>query len=214
MNKIEWKDDKDLVPYQDALDFMEDRVNAIFHNKAPELIWFLEHPPIYTLGTGTQPTDILNNKDIPVLKTNRGGRTTYHGPGQRVVYVMLDLRKRGQDLRKLVWNLEEWIIQSLNLIGLKTERIKGKIGIWVSKNKQSPEKIAAVGLRVRKWITFHGISININPNLDHFNGIVPCGISDHGVTSVREESGSADFVQIDTALKQTFEGIFNVHCSD
>ncbi len=210
MDKIEWKISKDLIPYQDALDLMEARVKQIIEGTAPELIWFLEHPPVYTLGTSSQSEDTLNNNDIPIVKTNRGGRSTYHGPGQRVVYLMLDLRKRGQDIRKLVWMLEEWTIQSLNIIGIKSERIRGKIGIWINCDNK-PKKIAALGLRVRKWVTFHGISINITPDLNHFKGIVPCGISDLGVTSVKDLDVSADFKEIDAALKQTFERIFNAN---
>lgn len=210
MDKIEWKISKDLIPYQYALDLMEARVKQIIEGTAPELIWFLEHPPVYTLGTSSQSEDTLNNNDIPIVKTNRGGRSTYHGPGQRVVYLMLDLRKRGQDIRKLVWMLEEWIIQSLNIIGIKSERIRGKIGIWINFDNK-PKKIAALGLRVRKWVTFHGISINITPDLNHFKGIVPCGISDLGVTSVKDLDISADFKEIDAALKQTFERIFNAN---
>tara|TARA_R110002050_G_scaffold11068_2_gene37695 strand:+ start:17626 stop:18267 length:642 start_codon:yes stop_codon:yes gene_type:complete len=210
MDKIEWKISKDLIPYQDALDLMESRVKQIIEGTAPELIWFLEHPPVYTLGTSSQSEDTLNNNDIPIIKTNRGGRSTYHGPGQRVVYLMLDLRKRGQDIRKLVWMLEEWIIQSLNIIGIKAERIRGKIGIWVNSDDK-PKKIAALGLRIRKWVTFHGVSINIAPDLNHFKGIVPCGISDLGVTSIKDLDISADFKEIDAALKQTFERIFNAN---
>ncbi len=211
MNKIEWKYSKDLIPYQDALDLMENRVQKIIDGTADEMIWFLEHPPIYTLGTSSQPEDTLNNNSIPILKTNRGGRSTYHGPGQRVVYLMLDLRNRGQDIRKLVWMLEECIIQSLYLLGVKSERKKGKIGIWTI-GDENPKKIAALGLRIRKWVSFHGISININPDLEDFKGIVPCGIREHGVTSVKELGYTAGFSEVDAALKQTFEGIFNAHC--
>jgi len=213
MNKIEWKYSKDLIPYQNALELMEDRVQKIIEGKEPEMIWFLEHPPIYTLGTSSQPEDTLNNNSIPILKTNRGGRSTYHGPGQRVVYLMLDLRNRGQDIRKLVWMLEEWTIQSLNLLGVKSERKKGKIGIWTV-DGENPEKIAAMGLRIRKWVTFHGISINITPDLEDFKGIIPCGIREHGVTSLQQLGYSYNFSDMDNALKQTFEGIFNAHSSN
>jgi lipoyl(octanoyl) transferase len=209
MNKIEWKFSKEPIPYEDAVNYMEDRVKNIILNNANELIWFLEHPPVYTLGTSTKSEDILNNNSIPVLKTNRGGRSTYHGPGQRVVYLMLDLRNKEKDIRKLVWKLEEWIIQSLNILGIKSERIDNKIGIWTKKEGDSPKKIAALGLRVRKWVTLHGISINVAPNLKHFEGIVPCGLTGDGVTSIKEMGYTSGFKEIDAALMHTFEEIFN-----
>lgn len=199
----------DPVPYPDALAWMEGRVDAIRQGTADEALWFLEHPPIYTAGTSANPAD-LRDPRFPVFETGRGGQYTYHGPGQRVVYVMLDLKSRQQapDIKKFVWQLEEWIIRALNPLGVIGERRTGRIGIWV----QVPDgerKIAAIGVRVRHWVTFHGISINVAPDLSHFGGIVPCGIQEYGVTSLSDLGVGAGMADLDEALRQSWAGIFD-----
>jgi len=198
-----------FVNYETALAEMEARVAAIREQDAEELIWFLEHPPLYTAGTSARDEDLLESR-FPVYKAGRGGEYTYHGPGQRVAYVMLDLKKRQNtpDIRKYVWQLEEWIIRSLALLGVTGERREGRIGIWVV-TPEGEAKIAAIGVRIRRWVSYHGIAINIDPDLSHFDGIVPCGIRDYGVTSLAELRGQTVFPgEIDRALRKSWSGVF------
>lgn len=204
---MRWKTSKSLVAYPDAISFMEQRVAEIHSGEAPETVWLLEHPPLYTAGTSAREADLLDAR-FPVFKTGRGGEYTYHGPGQRVGYVMLDLRTRGQDVRGFVTGLEEWLIRTLKEFGVSGERKEGRIGVWVSHPDGREEKIAALGVRVRKWITFHGISLNVDPDLSHYSGIVPCGIPDHGVTSLHALGIKAGAVEVDEVLKKTFEEVF------
>lgn len=202
---IDWLVSKDLVSYDDALSEMDARVKAIHEGTANEAIWLLEHPPIYTAGTSAKEVD-LRDPEFPVYETGRGGQYTYHGPGQRVAYVMLDLKKRQKqpDIKRYVHNLEEWIIRSLGDLGVCGERREGRIGIWVdidTAKAKTEKKIAALGVRVRHWITLHGVSINVSPNLDHFGGIVPCGISEHGVTSLADLGIQANMKNLDEKLE-------------
>lgn len=183
-NNIEWLLSKNLVDYETAVATMEQRISDIYNNQKPELIWFLEHPPLYTKGTSANDTDLIDKDLLPVYKTGRGGQYTYHGPGMRIAYIMLNLRKRGlDDVKKFVCKLEQSVIDTLQHFGVKGERRTGRVGIWVVNKDGSEAKIAAIGIRLRKWISYHGVAININPNLEHFSGIVPCGIKEHGVTS-------------------------------
>jgi lipoyl(octanoyl) transferase len=205
---MEWLISPTQVLYDDALALMEERVAGINDGTADELVWLLEHPPIYTAGTSADPAD-LRDPQFPVFETGRGGEYTYHGPGQRVVYVMLNLKKRQQvpDIKKYVWQLEEWIIRTLARLGITGERRAGRIGIWVM-TPEGEKKIAAIGVRIRHWITFHGISINVNPDLAHFGGIVPCGIAEYGVTSLKELGAGADMQALDKALAETWVEVF------
>lgn len=206
MHDFEWKYSRAPVSYPDALQFMEGRVADIRRHGAKDCVWLLEHPPLYTAGTSAQKGDFLGS-DFPVYETGRGGQYTYHGPGQRVTYVMLDLKKHQQepDIKKYIWSLEEWIICTLNAFQIKGERREGRVGIWVTDSKTGTEnKIAAIGVRVRHWVTYHGISINLNPDLSHFGSIIPCGIRDHGVTSIHA-LGRTDITydDLDQALKRS-----------
>lgn len=201
MDIIEWKTSPSPVTYEDALRQMEARVEAIFGGSAPELIWLLEHPPLYTSGTSSRPGDLLDSKGFPVYETGRGGQFTYHGPGQRVAYVMLNLKNRGQDVKQFVWQLEEWIIRTLRHFDVTGERREGRVGIWVAGNGGAENKIAAIGIRLRKWVSFHGISINVNPDLSHFEGIVPCGIREHGVTSLHALGRKVSMEELDRVLQ-------------
>lgn len=197
------------VAYESALSQMEARVAAIRDGEAEELIWLLEHPPLYTAGTSAKDADLLDPR-FPVYETGRGGEYTYHGPGQRVGYVMLDLKKRQQvpDIKKYVWQLEEWIIRSLAMLGVTGERREGRVGIWVS-TPEGEAKIAAIGVRVRRWVSYHGISINVDPDLSHFGGIVPCGISEYGVTSIAKVLGrKVEMEEMDKALQACWPGVF------
>lgn len=206
---MEWTISNQPVPYEDALAAMEDRVAAIRAGTANDQVWFLEHPPLYTAGTSAKESDLLDPR-FPVFKAGRGGEYTYHGPGQRVGYVMLDLKKRQKapDIKKYVWQLEEWIIRALAAFDVKGERREGRVGIWVV-TPSGEKKIAALGVRVRHWITFHGVSVNVNPDLSHFGGIVPCGISDYGVTSLQELTGyQGEFGPLDGALRDVWDGVF------
>ena len=205
---MEWKTSEQPVEYPDALAFMDARVAEIHGGQADDLIWLLEHPPLYTGGTSAKVADLLESR-FPVYQSGRGGEYTYHGPGQRVAYVMTDLKKRQSvpDIKSYVWSLEEWIIRSIGEFGIKGERRCGRVGIWVV-TPEGEKKIAAIGVRVRHWITLHGIAINVNPDLSHFGGIVPCGISDAGVTSFADLGVSADTAALDAALKRNFEGAF------
>ena len=200
----EWRVSQGLVPYPEALKAMEERVQAIHTHSASELIWLLEHPPLITSGTSAKAGDLIDPERFPVYSAGRGGQYTYHGPGQRVGYVMLDLRRRGQDLRRYIHQLEEWIIQTLKAFSIEGERREGRVGIWVVRPDGREDKIAAIGVRVRRWITYHGISINLAPDLDHFSTIVPCGISAHGVTSMHELGCRATMAQLDAVLRERF----------
>ncbi len=201
----EWRGPDAEVPYADAVAFMERRVTEIHHGAAPQCVWLLEHPPLYTAGTSARSTDLLDPRALPIHRTGRGGRYTYHGPGQRVVYVMLDLRPRGRDLAAFVRGLEHWIIDALARLGIEGERHEGRIGVWVAGADGRAEKIAAIGVRVRRWITYHGLAINVAPDLGHYRGIVPCGLLDHGVTSIRQLGHSATLADLDDALLSCFE---------
>ncbi len=213
---------REFVEYPNALQFMDSRVAGIHEGSARECIWFLEHPPLYTAGTSAKAQDLLEAR-FPVYETGRGGEHTYHGPGQLVAYVMLDLKRRGgADIKKYVWNLEEVIIRTLAEFGITGERRCGRVGIWVSRrlppHPNPPaegggdavveEKIAAIGVRVRHWITLHGIAINVHPDLSHFGGIVPCGISEHGVTSMAALGADVPMAKLDIVLKQKFLDVF------
>ena len=189
---------------------MEGRVAAIRAGSAAELVWLLEHPPLYTAGTSARDEELLEPRRLPVHRAGRGGRYTYHGPGQRIAYVMLDLRRRGQDVRCYVHQLEEWIIRTLARFAVRGERRDGRVGIWVVRPSGNEEKIAAIGVRVRQWITYHGVALNVDPELEHYRGIVPCGISEHGVTSLAELGIAASMGEIDTALRRAFAEVFQV----
>ncbi|MET1025986.1 MAG: lipoyl(octanoyl) transferase LipB [Dongiaceae bacterium] len=209
---VEWRISDDLVPYPMAVAEMEARVAAILAGEAPELVWLVEHPPLYTAGTSARSSDLLAPERFPVYATGRGGQYTYHGPGQRVAYVMLDLRSRGQDLRRYVHDLEEWVIRTLDRFNIRGERREGRVGIWVAEGKRE-DKIAAVGVRVRRWITYHGIAINVDPDLSHFSGIVPCGIRETdsqplGVTSFAKLGHIISLPEVDMVLKETFSDVF------
>lgn len=204
----EWRSQHDLVEYQDALAAMEQRVADIRAGSAPELVWLLEHPPLYTAGTSAAEDELLDAGRFPVHRTGRGGRYTYHGPGQRIAYVMLDLKRRGPDVRQFVRNLEGWVIATLDHFGVTGERRDGRVGIWVTGPDGAEEKIAAIGVRIRHWVTFHGLAINVDPDLEHFNGIIPCGIAGYGVTSLRRLGVTASLEDVDAVLHETFEAHF------
>ena len=208
MNDIEWRISDAPVPYEGAVAEMEARVAAIRAGTARELIWLLEHPPLYTAGASAKPGDLIAPDCLPVYKTGRGGQYTYHGPGQRVVYVCLDLKKHGNDVRCFVHNLEEWIIRTLARFAVKGERRAGRVGVWVVRGPGREDKIAAIGVRVRKWVSFHGLAINVEPNLEHYAGIVPCGIAEHGVTSLVDLGLPVTLADVDTALRETFDEVF------
>lgn len=205
---MEIKTSDDLVEYPDALRLMEERVAAIRAGTDPEMVWLLEHPPLYTAGTSAKATDLLNPR-FPVFETGRGGEYTYHGPGQRVGYVMLDLKKRQRvpDIKRYVWQLEEWIIRALSDFGVKGERREGRVGIWVA-HDGTESKIAALGVRIRHWVTYHGIAINVDPELSHFGGIVPCGIREFGVTSFHDRGVRISMNDLDAALIRHWAGVF------
>ena len=204
----DWRTASGLVSYPEALAEMEARAEAIHEGKATELVWFLEHPPLYTAGTSAHTEDLVDPDRFPVYDAGRGGQYTYHGPGQRTVYLMLDLKRRGRDVRAYVHNLEEWVIRTLALLGITGERRDGRVGIWVAREGGREDKVAAIGVRVRRWVTFHGIAINVNPDLSHFGGIVPCGISNHGVTSLADLGVDISMAELDRLLKQTFVEVF------
>jgi lipoyl(octanoyl) transferase len=208
---IHWCRSDGLVGYEAAVRFMEDRVEKIAGGHAPELIWFLEHPPIYTAGTSAKAADLLTPDRFPVHRTGRGGQYTYHGPGQRVAYVMVDLKRRGGDVRAFVQALENWVIASLAELGVAGVVRPGRVGVWVPESTTPDareDKIAAIGIRVRRWITYHGISLNVAPELEHFNGIVPCGIREYGVTSLAALDRCTAMTVIDQVLLSNFEKIF------
>jgi len=202
----DWKIDDTPVAYPDALALMEDRAAAIAEGRARELVWLLEHPPIYTAGTSADDADLLDAR-FPVFRTGRGGQFTYHGPGQRVGYVMLDLKTRKPDVRAYVRDLEQWLIETLAEFNVKGERREGRVGIWVQRGMRE-DKIAALGVRIKRWVTFHGVSLNVDPDLSHFTGIVPCGISQHGVTSLADLGIPVTMADVDVALKRGFQKVF------
>jgi len=204
---VEWRVEAGLVAYDAAVAAMEARVAAIAAGEAPELIWLLEHPPLYTAGVSSKDDDLLDVGRFPVHRTGRGGQFTYHSPGQRVAYVMLDLNRRGRDVRCFVRGLELWLIGALDTFGVKADIRPGRVGVWVERKGAgwSPEdKIAAIGVKLRRWISFHGISINVEPDLSHFSGIIPCGIRDHGVTSLVDLGLPVTMADLDAALMATF----------
>lgn len=204
---VEWQISPQTIEYPVALAAMEEAVDALFEGRGAEKVWLLEHPPLYTAGTSAATDELLRPEDFPVYQAGRGGRYTYHGPGQRIAYVMLDLRARGRDVRSYVHQLEEWVTAALADLGVKAERREGRIGLWVTHNGQE-EKIAAIGVRIRRWITFHGVSINVSPNLAHFQGIVPCGLSSFGVTSLKALGNPAGMPALDEALKRNWAKVF------
>ena len=212
---VEWITAPGLTDYDEALAFMEARVAAIHAGEADELIWLVEHPSLYTAGTSARPEDLLQAR-FPVHEVGRGGQYTYHGPGQRVVYVMLDLNKRGRDVRCFVRDLEKWVIAALAEFGVTGEIRSGRVGVWVARPDKAPlfdgtareDKIAAIGVKLRRWVSFHGIAINVEPDLGHYGGIVPCGISGHGVTSLVDLGLPVDMGDLDLALRRGFDQVF------
>ncbi|WP_170381503.1 lipoyl(octanoyl) transferase LipB [Ruegeria atlantica] len=213
---MEWKITDGLTDYTEAVAFMEARVAAISAGEADECVWLLEHPPLYTAGTSARIEDLTDPDRFPVYEAKRGGEYTYHGPGQRVAYVMLDLNKRGKDVRGFVKKLENWVIAALAEFNVAGEIRDGRVGVWVKRDDKpltvtgqpAEDKIAAIGLRLRKWVSFHGISINVEPDLEHFSGIVPCGITEHGVTSLVDLGLPVTLADIDAALQKTFAECF------
>ncbi len=214
LDPIHWSISPGLTPYREALAFMEARARAIREAGAPELVWLVEHPPLYTSGTSAQIEDLRDPKRFPVFEAGRGGQFTYHGPGQRVAYVMLDVAKRGRDVRAFVQALEDWIIATLDAFNVAGERRAGRVGVWVDRSRpggaQREDKIAAIGVRLKRWVSFHGVSLNVEPDLEHFSGITPCGIDDprYGVTSLVDLGLPVGMEEADAALKRTFERVF------
>jgi lipoyl(octanoyl) transferase len=205
---VEWRTSETPVDYPAAVAEMEQRVAAIRAGTAAELAWLLEHPPLYTAGTSARAEELIEPSRLPVFRTGRGGRYTYHGPGQRIAYLMLDLRRRGQDVRCYVHQLEEWIISVLARFGVDGERRDGRVGIWVVQPSGNEAKIAAIGVRVRQWVTYHGVALNVDPELDNYHGIIPCGIAEHGVTSLAALGIRATMQEVDAALRCSFEQVF------
>jgi lipoyl(octanoyl) transferase len=208
---VEWLITEGLTGYDEAVAFMEDRAAAIADGRARELVWLLEHPPLYTAGTSADAADLVEPDRFPVHQTGRGGQYTYHGPGQRVAYVMLDLKRRTPDLRRYVAALEAWLIATLGEFNIRGERREDRVGVWVrrpDRGEAVEDKIAAIGIRVRRWVSFHGISLNVEPDLSHFSGIVPCGVTEHGVTSLVDLGIPVTIPEVDAVMRKTFEGIF------
>lgn len=213
---VEWITSDSLVSYEEATRFMEERAEAIARGEAEECIWLLEHPPLYTAGTSARPEDLTDPDRFPVHVTKRGGQYTYHGPGQRVIYVMLNVAERGKDVRCFVRQLERWVILALEEFNVTGHIRDGRVGVWVERPEKpltpsgavAEDKIAAIGIRLRKWVSFHGISINVEPDLSHFGGIVPCGISEHGTTSLVDLGLPVALADLDVALRRTFEVAF------
>ncbi len=206
---VEWRVSDRPVAYPEALAVMEERVAAIRAGRAGELIWLLEHPPLYTAGTSARVEDLLTPARFPVFTAGRGGQYTYHGPGQRIAYIMLDLQRRGPDLRAYIGRLEEWLIRTLGQFNVRGERRAGRVGVWVVKPDGTEAKIAAIGVRIRRWVSYHGVAVNLDPNLEHFAGIVPCGIRDFGVTSLADLGLTTSMAELDGALQSTFPAVFN-----
>jgi lipoyl(octanoyl) transferase len=200
---IEWRVSDAPVPYPEALSFMEERAAQVRDGSARECVWLLEHPPLFTAGTSADPAELMNPQHFPVYEAGRGGRYTYHGPGQRVGYVMLDLERRGKDIRRFVRSLEGWMIDTLAELGVAAHRAPGRIGIWVGEGPEEA-KIGALGVRVKRWVTLHGFAINVAPDLSHFGGIIPCGIAEFGVTSLAEQGKQIGLDAVDAALKRSF----------
>ncbi|MEX2453889.1 MAG: lipoyl(octanoyl) transferase LipB [Rhodospirillaceae bacterium] len=210
---LEWRISDGYTDYDAAVAEMESRVAGISAGNAGEMVWLVEHPPLYTAGTSARPEDLLDPDRFPVFRSGRGGEFTYHGPGQRVAYVMLDLNRRGRDVRRYVRDLEEWIIATLAEFGVAGERREGRVGIWIDRGRYGgfpgrEDKIAAIGVRLRRWVSFHGISLNVEPDLAHYAGIVPCGISGHGVTSLVDLGITATMGDVDAALDRSFSRVF------
>jgi lipoyl(octanoyl) transferase len=213
---VQWIRSDELVPYDQAVAWMEDRAAAIARGEADEAIWLLEHPPLYTAGTSAKPADLTDPDRFPVYDSKRGGQYTYHGPGQRVAYVLLDVAARGHDVRAFVQQMEDWVIATLAEFNLTGEKREGRVGVWVARPDKPAlpdgtpreDKIAALGVRLTKWVSYHGLSINVEPELDHFDGIVPCGITGHGVTSLVDLGLPVTLDDVDVALEKTFGQIF------
>jgi lipoyl(octanoyl) transferase len=208
---VEWKVAPSLVPYEAALAEMEGRAAMIADGHAPECVWLVEHPPVYTAGTSAKVDDLVAPDRFPVYWTGRGGQFTYHGPGQRVAYVMLDLKRRRQDVRAFVAALEAWLIATLWTFQVRGERREDRVGVWVRRPERGPwteDKIAAIGIRVRRWVSFHGVALNVDPDLDHFSGIIPCGVRQHGVTSLVDLGLPVSMADVDLALRHAFERTF------
>ena len=213
---VEWIRSDAPVPYDEAVAWMEARAAAIARGEADEAIWLLEHPPLYTAGTSAKPADLTDPDRFPVYGTKRGGQYTYHGPGQRVAYVLLDVAQRGHDVRAFVQQMEDWVIATLAEFNLRGEKREGRVGVWIARPDKPPladgspreDKIAALGVRLTKWVSYHGLSINVEPELDHFDGIVPCGITGHGVTSLVDLGLPVTLDDVDVALQKTFEEVF------
>ena len=216
---VEWITSEGLTDYRTAEAWMEARATAIAAGEAEECIWLLEHPPLYTAGTSARPADLTDPDRFDVYETRRGGQYTYHGPGQRVAYTLLDVGQRGRDVRMFVAQLEKWVIATLDTFNVRGEIRAGRVGVWVQRPEKPPlpdgapaeDKIAAIGIRLRKWISFHGLSINVEPDLSHFDGIVPCGIADHGVTSLVDLGLPVTMADVDIALKSSFDQVFGSH---
>ena len=205
---VEWRSSAGPIAYPDAVAAMEARVATIRAGSAPELVWLLEHPPLYTAGTSARAADLIEPGLFPVYRSGRGGQYTYHGPGQRIAYVMLDLRRRGGDIRRYVHTLESWLISALVEFGITGERRSGRVGIWVAGADGSESKIAAIGVRVRQWVSYHGIALNVAPDLAHYRGIVPCGVMGHGVTSLDRLGVTVGMDAVDAALRRAFAANF------
>jgi lipoyl(octanoyl) transferase len=208
---VEWVIADSLVDYDAAVAEMEARAAAIAEGRARERVWLVEHPPLYTAGTSARDEDLIEPARFPVHRTGRGGQFTYHGPGQRVAYVMLDLNRRGPDLRRYVAALEAWLIATLDAFNIRGERREDRVGVWVrrpDRGEGREDKIAAIGIRVRRWVTFHGVSLNVDPDLSHFSGIVPCGVRAHGVTSLVDLGHPVSLPEVDSVLRPTFEAVF------
>ena len=205
---IEWRVSDAPVAFEEALAFMEERAAAIREGSARECVWLLEHPPLFTAGTSADPSELFNPLALPVYQAGRGGRYTYHGPGQRVAYVMLDLDKRGKDIRCFVHALEGWMIDTLGQLGVAAHRAEGRIGIWVGEGA-AEQKIGALGVRVKRWVTLHGLALNVAPDLAHFSGIIPCGIAEYGVTSLEKLGKQIPMMGVDASLKRGFRPFLN-----
>lgn len=218
MPPVTWETADTLVEYETAVARMEAHVDAMARGEAGEMVWLLEHPPLYTAGTSANPKDLVAPDRFPVHASKRGGQYTYHGPGQRVAYVMLDVGARGRDVRAFVSALEDWVIRTLSDFNVKGEKRDGRVGVWVVRDDKpltatghpTEDKIAAIGVRLRKWVSFHGISINVEPDLDHFSGIVPCGITEFGVTSLVDLGLPVTMADVDTALRRNFDQVFGL----